>query len=219
MALTLSLGVSNAALHDRGNSLVYDDVLDVTWLKDANYIFTSGFFTDPLYAGRYFWYPASNWVSSLVYGGFDDWRLPTMLSIGRWSDPRFSKVQAAANQAGVELMIGNSSELSYMFLVNDLDMFSNVVIGELFWTNIEYNVLTGPYPFYGAWATSSFNGQNGGYTKSAWAYSWAVRDGDVASSNIPEPSTVMLTGLALAGVAIARRKNLGATRRPCLLPS
>jgi hypothetical protein len=27
---------ANAALHDRGNGLVYDDVLNVTWLQDAD---------------------------------------------------------------------------------------------------------------------------------------------------------------------------------------
>ena len=32
--ITLS---ANAALYDRGNGLIYDDVLDITWLQDANY--------------------------------------------------------------------------------------------------------------------------------------------------------------------------------------
>ncbi|EGK72256.1 hypothetical protein METUNv1_01372 [Methyloversatilis universalis FAM5] len=34
---TLASGVAQAPLHDRGGGLVYDDVLDVTWLADANY--------------------------------------------------------------------------------------------------------------------------------------------------------------------------------------
>ncbi|NNF16437.1 MAG: hypothetical protein HKN70_06795 [Gammaproteobacteria bacterium] len=33
---------TTAALHDRGNGLIYDDVLDITWLQDANYALTSG---------------------------------------------------------------------------------------------------------------------------------------------------------------------------------
>ena len=28
---------ATAALYDRGNGLIYDDVLDITWLQDANY--------------------------------------------------------------------------------------------------------------------------------------------------------------------------------------
>ena len=35
--LTLS---ANAALYDRGNGLIYDDILDITWLQDANYAAT-----------------------------------------------------------------------------------------------------------------------------------------------------------------------------------
>ena len=28
---------ANSALIDRGNGLIYDDLLDITWLQDANY--------------------------------------------------------------------------------------------------------------------------------------------------------------------------------------
>jgi len=49
-SLTLS-GISQASLYDRGEGLIYDDVLDVTWLKDANYAKTSGHDAD----GRMTW--------------------------------------------------------------------------------------------------------------------------------------------------------------------
>ena len=39
-------GAAQAALHDRGGGLVYDDVLNVTWLQDANYAQTSGYDAD-----------------------------------------------------------------------------------------------------------------------------------------------------------------------------
>ena len=32
-----------AALIDRGNGLIYDDVLDITWLQDAGLVSDSGF--------------------------------------------------------------------------------------------------------------------------------------------------------------------------------
>jgi hypothetical protein len=35
----------NAQLIDRGGGLIYDNVLDVTWLQDANYAKTSGYVT------------------------------------------------------------------------------------------------------------------------------------------------------------------------------
>lgn len=36
-------GGAQAALWDRGNGMIYDDVLNVTWLQDANYAKTSGY--------------------------------------------------------------------------------------------------------------------------------------------------------------------------------
>ena len=85
-ALTLS---ANAALYDRGNGLIYDDVLDITWLQDANYAQTSGYAasnaigvphsisTNIQADGRMGWNAASTWAAQLEYGGYDDWRLPS----------------------------------------------------------------------------------------------------------------------------------------------
>jgi hypothetical protein len=47
--LAVILGVSSityAALWDRGGGLIYDDVLNITWLQDANYAKTSGYDAD-----------------------------------------------------------------------------------------------------------------------------------------------------------------------------
>ncbi len=60
---------ANAALYDRGNGMIYDDVLDITWLQDANYAQTSGFDAD----GRMDWVTASSWAMGLSFGGFTDW--------------------------------------------------------------------------------------------------------------------------------------------------
>jgi hypothetical protein len=71
-------GAAQAALHDRGGGLVYDDVLDVTWLADANYAKTSGYDDDGLMT----WEQAMDWAASLSYYDsvrgvtYDDWRLP-----------------------------------------------------------------------------------------------------------------------------------------------
>jgi len=62
MALTLSLGLlstgAQAVLIDRGGGLIYDDVLDLTWLQDANYAQTSGHDAD----GRMTWNNAVAWA-------------------------------------------------------------------------------------------------------------------------------------------------------------
>ena len=36
LLMFLCVGVANATLWDRGAGLIYDDVLNVTWLQDAN---------------------------------------------------------------------------------------------------------------------------------------------------------------------------------------
>ena len=69
MVLVIGLaGTANAALWDRGGGLIYDDVLDITWLQDANYAGTT-----------MNWADAVAWADQLVFGGFDDWRLPATI--------------------------------------------------------------------------------------------------------------------------------------------
>jgi len=47
-ACVLSSGVAQAALFDRGGGLIYDDVLKINWLSDANYTQTSNYDSDVL---------------------------------------------------------------------------------------------------------------------------------------------------------------------------
>lgn len=56
----------NATLIDRGNGLIYDDDINITWVQDGTLF------------GKGPWQAANIWANSLVYGGFDDWRLPSM---------------------------------------------------------------------------------------------------------------------------------------------
>lgn len=57
--------VVNAALYDRGGGLIYDSVLNITWLQNANY---SG--------GTMTWDNAVDWADNLVFQNYNDWRLP-----------------------------------------------------------------------------------------------------------------------------------------------
>ncbi len=77
-AVSLSAALSsgaNAALIDRGNGMIYDSDQDITWLQDANYAKTSGYDAD----GKMNWNDAAQWVADLSYGGYSDWRLPTVI--------------------------------------------------------------------------------------------------------------------------------------------
>ena len=64
---------AQAALYDRGNGMIYDDVLEITWLQDANYAMTSGDDAD----GLMDWQQANDWAAQLDFGGYNDWRLPS----------------------------------------------------------------------------------------------------------------------------------------------
>src|SRR5215203_7187655 len=83
-----------AALIDRGGGLIYDDVLDVTWLQDANLAHTQRFGLsskgsgDGTHAfgitedGSMNFDTASHWLVAMnvaSYLGYSDWRLPTTL--------------------------------------------------------------------------------------------------------------------------------------------
>jgi hypothetical protein len=64
-AVILLSASTRAELIDRGNGLVYDVDLNITWLQDANY---SGL--------TFTWDEANLWAENLVFQGFNDWRLP-----------------------------------------------------------------------------------------------------------------------------------------------
>lgn len=80
---------AGAALHDRGNGLIYDDVLDITWSQDANPAGTQGLgivwpsFGDDLgdVLGYMTFSDARSWIDEMNqsrYKGYNDWRLPSV---------------------------------------------------------------------------------------------------------------------------------------------
>src|SRR5262245_31589516 len=105
-AFFLSVSPSRADLIDRGGGLIYDTVLNVTWLQDANYANTTG--VAP-WGGSMPWLDAMNFVAGLEYYDsergvtWDDWRLPTTIN--------------APTSAGWDTT-GQSSELAFMYYVN-----------------------------------------------------------------------------------------------------
>jgi hypothetical protein len=54
-----------ADLFQRGDFLIYDSDLNITWLRTAN-----------LHEDKMTWSQAVDWADNLVYQGYDDWRLP-----------------------------------------------------------------------------------------------------------------------------------------------
>jgi hypothetical protein len=143
-----------AELHDRGGGLIYDDVLDVTWLQDANYAYTSGY-TSGLHDddGEMTWYEAMEWAEQLEYGGFDDWRLPD----------------------GGDQMDGG--EMGYMY-----NNYIGSGLIENLQPNYYWSKNTYIDPLYPEFAYLYHFGIGQGYifsNKTSPAFAWAVRDGDV----------------------------------------
>ncbi len=91
--------LAQATLWDRGGGLIYDDVLNITWMQDANY------------AGeRMIWDDAMTWASNLVYQGYDDWRLPTTIA----GPNEFESGYDGTTNGGFNV---KSSEMGYMYYV------------------------------------------------------------------------------------------------------
>ena len=206
----LSSGAVQAALHDRGGGLIYDDVLDITWLADANYAQTSGYDSD----GVMDFHEANTWAAGLSYGGLNNWRLPTALNqdgSGPCSDFNCTSSEMGHmfyNNLGATR---NSSVLSGTNTDN-LALFTNLQ-SYVYWSGTVY----APFPASSAWnfvfhdGRQGRNGQDDGGPGTVF-YAWAVRPGDVSAISEPETYAMLLAGLGLlGGVAKWRRRSFGAS--------
>ena len=210
--LTLT-GAAQAALVDRGGGMIYDTTRNITWLADMNYAQTSGHTGVGVNAnGRMTWDAAMAWANGLVYGGFDNWRLPTVDPTDMSCTGGFG-AGIGYNCTGGELSglfvtdLGNKANESLLDQAGDtaeqianLALFRNVQSGG-YWSGTEYaqnpNV---------AWGFGTLGGFQIGDDKSSALYAVAVRPGD-AGSSVPEPQTLALALLALGATVVVRKRR------------
>lgn len=214
----LACGPAHAALMDRGGGMIYDTDLNITWLKDANYAKTSGYDID----GKMNWNTANAWASNLVYGGYNDWRLPSTTDLGMdGCNYAYSNTDCGFNVAT------NSSELAHLFFVElgnksaydpagtyrgslnsglvNKSPFQNLQSDTNYWSEA-FSFLPASY----AWTFNTTLGLQYVNEQYYEFNAWAVRNGDVAA--VPEPTGALLFGLSLAGLVATRRQYLRTSR-------
>jgi hypothetical protein len=226
----LTSGIAQAELIDRGGGLLYDTVLNVTWLQDANYAKTSGSDAD----GLMNWTVAKNWADNLVFHDsvrnvdYSDWRLPAVKSVGSGWNENYSN--DGSTDVGYNITSPHS-ELSYMYYVNlglkgyyspsgtfqpNFGIFrngtgwggqANVGLVKNLQSKVYWSGTATPDPADEAWVFYTFNGsQVSRYQDSAF-YAWAVRSGDVSAAPEPETYAMLLAGLGLIGGVARHRKQ------------
>lgn len=213
-----------ATLIDRGGGLLYDDVLDITWLQDANYIKTSNYDAD----GKVTITAAQEWAEQLVYYDsvrnvfYDDWRLAS--NVNDEYPFHYTWWFAEGDPTPTQ---GPHSELSYMYYVNlglegyhnnngsccdnfgihgdgtfggenDVGLVINLQ-GDEYWSDSIYELPTGY-----TWTMSMNTGNH--YLRGDVFYAWAVREGDIVTTPIPPSVWLFGTG-AIALVLIARKRK------------
>ncbi len=226
--LAVCSGPLQAALHDRGGGLIYDDALNVTWLQDADHARTSGYDAD----GKMSWVQAQIWIENLSYHdsvrgvNYTDWRLPKTFDLGvPGCDYGYNGTDCGYNVSVA------SSELAHLYYVdfgnrsfvdsrgmqqpgygliddpanpNDESLFRNIQ-SYSYWSGTPYRG-SGGSPENHAWHFATNVGSQNYISKGTQYPVWAVRDGDVTA--VPETQTcaLFLAGIGLVGLAVGRRR-------------
>ncbi|MEO8224555.1 MAG: DUF1566 domain-containing protein [Gammaproteobacteria bacterium] len=185
-------GSANAALVSRlSGQAYYDDVLNITWLANANLANTTAFGVAGINAnGSMTWDKANEWMGAMntaAHLGKNDWRLPVIVDTGS-SGCNFAYTGTDCGY-NVDLGAGEMAHLFYSTLGNagayntsGVPCTGCVAVPGPF-DNLQF------YPYWSgtgyapvaifAWYFGLGAGDQGYNARTNAFYAWAVRDGDI----------------------------------------
>jgi hypothetical protein len=145
----------------------YDEMLDITWLADANYAQTSGYDVD----GKMSWAQAKTWAASLALGEYTDWRLPTI-----------NTPDSACSIQNGDVSYGTGCE------TGEFSSLYNMAIASTVFSNLQTGYYWSETPTGNSFFTYRLSIGHQGFAGTAANYAWAVHDGDIGATAVPLPA-------------------------------
>ncbi len=211
----------------------YDDVLNITWVADANLAATETFGVSGIApSGPMSWDKANEWIAAMntaAYLGKSDWRLPAVDPLSgtfNYSDSYNGSTDRGYNvsEQGTAYAGSTASEMAHLYYhtLDNKAFCAPTSVYPICTLQVGWGLSNkGPFsnlkifsywsgtdyaPSTSAWVFNFDGGWQGHAPKSYDEFAWAVHDGDIGSAVVPTPPAVWLFGSALGLMGVMRRK-------------